>query len=152
AHADILSIDFAAVRAAPGVIGVRTNEDVPGVNDVSSAHVHDEPAFALGKVQFWGQPLFAVVAETRDPARRAEHLARIEYRDLPFALDVRAAQAAGGKLVTKPLKLERGEVEAGLAAAPRRVQGAVTIGGQDHFYLEGQIAMAVPGEDEDVIV
>ncbi|MFC3703461.1 xanthine dehydrogenase molybdopterin binding subunit [Devosia honganensis] len=152
AHADILSIDFAAVRAAPGVIGVLTNEDVPGVNDVSSAHVHDEPVFALGKVQFWGQPLFAVVAETRDQARRAAHLARIEYRDLPFALDVRAAQAAGGKLVTKPLKLERGEVEAGLAAAPRRVQGAVTIGGQDHFYLEGQIAMAVPGEDEDVTV
>ncbi|HTM79066.1 MAG TPA: xanthine dehydrogenase molybdopterin binding subunit, partial [Devosia sp.] len=108
--------------------------------------------FAPGLVQFWGQPLFAVVAETRDQARRAAHLAKVEYRDLPALLNVRAAQAAGGRMVTTPLKLERGDVAADLAAAPRRLKGTVTIGGQDHFYLEGQIALAVPGEDEDVIV
>lgn len=152
AHAEIVSIDLDAVKAAPGVIGVLTAADVPGENDVSPSHKHDEPVFATGTVRFWGQPMFAVVAETRDLARRAAHLAKVEYRDLPFLPDVRAAQAAGGKLVTEPLKLERGDVEAGLAAAPRRVRGAITIGGQDHFYLEGQIALAVPGEDEDVTV
>src|SRR5690606_32577255 len=125
-------------------------EDIPGENDVSPSHKHDEPIFATGEVHFWGQPLFAVIAETRDQARRAAHLAVIEYRDLPALLDVRSAQAAGGRLVTEPLKLERGDVAAGLAAAPRRVKGSIAIGGQDHFYLEGQIAMAVPGEDEDV--
>jgi len=151
-HAEITAMDFAAVLAAPGVIGVLTNEDVPGEVDISSAHVHDEPLFAQGEVHFWGQPLFAVVAQTRDAARRAATLARIEYRELPFLPDVRAAQAAGGRQVTAPLKLERGDVAAGLAAAPRRTQGAITIGGQDHFYLEGQIALAVPGEDEDVTV
>jgi len=149
-HAEIVSMDFSQVLAAPGVIGVLTNADVPGELDISSAHMHDEPLFADGVVHFWGQPVFAVVAETRDQARRAAHLARIEYRELPFFTDVRSAQAAGGRLVTPPLKLERGDVEAGLAAAPRRVQGAIAIGGQDHFYLEGQIALAVPGEDEDV--
>ncbi|KQX40220.1 aldehyde oxidase [Devosia sp. Root436] len=152
AHAEIVSVDLAATKAAPGVIGVLTSEDIPGENDVSPSHKHDEPVFAEGKVQFWGQPLFAVVAETRDQARRAAHLARIEYRDLPHALDVRAAQAAGGALVTEPLKLERGDVAAGLAEAKHRVKGSIAIGGQDHFYLEGQIAMAVPGEDEDVTV
>ena len=67
---------------------------------MSPSHMHDEPIFADGKVHFWGQPVFAVIAETRDQARRAAHLAKIEYRDLPFHTDVRAAQAAGGKLVT----------------------------------------------------
>ena len=152
AHAEIVGIDYAAVKASPGVIGVLTAADIPGENDVSPSHKHDEPIFAIGKVHFWGQPIFAVVAETRDQARRAAHLAKVEYRDLPFATNVRAAQEAGGKLVTEPLKLERGDVEAGLAAAPRRIKSSVTIGGQDHFYLEGQIALAVPGEDEDVTV
>jgi xanthine dehydrogenase large subunit len=151
-HAEIVSIDYSAVRAAPGVIGVLTAEDIPGENDVSPSHKHDEPIFAISKVHFWGQPLFAVIAETRDQARRAAHLAKVEYKDLPFINTVRQAQEAGGKLVTEPLKLERGEVEAGLQAAPLRVQGSIEIGGQDHFYLEGHIAMAVPGEDEDVTV
>ena len=149
-HAEIVGMDFSSVLAAPGVLGVLTNADVPGVLDISSAHMHDEPVFADGVVHFWGQPVFAVIAETRDQAKRAAHLAKIEYKDLPFHTDVRSAQAAGGKLVTPPLKLERGDVKAGLAGAPLRVRGAVTIGGQDHFYLEGQIALAIPGEDEDV--
>ena len=151
-HAQIVNIDFSATKAAPGVIGVLTGEDIPGENDVSPAHKHDEPVFAIGKVHFWGQPLFAVIAETRDQARRAAHLAKVEYRDLPFATDVRSAQAAGGVLVTEPLTLTRGDLETGMAGAPRRLKGSVTIGGQDHFYLEGQISMAIPGEDEDVIV
>lgn len=152
AHAEIINIDFSATKAAPGVIGVLTGDDIPGENDVSPSHKHDEPIFACGKVQFWGQPLFAVIAETRDQARRAAHLVKVTYKDLPVSLDVRAAQAAGGALVTEPLKLERGDVAAGMAAAPRRVKGSMVIGGQDHFYLEGQISMAVPGEDEDVTV
>ncbi|KFL32019.1 aldehyde oxidase [Devosia riboflavina] len=151
-HAEIVGMDFSEVLKAPGVIGVLTNDDVPGELDISSAHVHDEPLFAQGVTHFWGQPLFAVVAETRDEARRATHLAKVEYKDLSYFTDVRSAQAAGGKLVTPPLKLERGDVKAGLAGAPHRAKGAITIGGQDHFYLEGQIALAVPGEDEDVIV
>jgi xanthine dehydrogenase large subunit len=152
AHAEIASIDLEAVRRAPGAVGVLTAADIPGENDVSPSHKHDEPVFAEKEVHFWGQPLFAVIGATREAARRAAHKAVIEYRDLDFIPDVRAAQAAGGKLVTEPLKLERGDVEAGLAGAPRRLKGAITIGGQDHFYLEGQIALAIPGEDEDVTV
>jgi xanthine dehydrogenase large subunit len=152
AHAEIGSVDLEAVRAAPGVVGVLTADEVPGANDISSAHLHDEPVFATGEVRYWGQPLFAVVATTREAARRASRLAKIEYRDLPHMIDVDAARANGGRLVTAPLKLERGDVAAGMAKAQRHLRGTMLIGGQEHFYLEGQVAMAVPGEDEDVTV
>ncbi|MGV3491793.1 MAG: xanthine dehydrogenase molybdopterin binding subunit [Devosia sp.] len=151
-HADIASIDLSAVRTAPGVVDVLTAEDVPAENDISSVHKHDEPVFATTRVVTWGQPLFAVIGTTREAARRAAKLVKIEYRDLPHFTDVDGAIAAGGRLVTEPLKLERGDADAGLAASPRRVKGRVRIGGQEHFYLESQAALAVPGEDDEVTV
>ena len=112
AHGKILSMDLSRVRQAPGVVTVLTVEDVPGVNDVSPTGRHDEPVFPAEKVEFHGQPLFAVVAETRDAARRAAELADVDYEVLPHALDPVAAEQAGMPLVTDPLKLERGDVEA----------------------------------------
>lgn len=152
ANGEIVEMNLDAVRAAPGVIGVLTTEDIPGHNDVSPSGLNDEPIFARGRVEFWGQPMFAVVAETRELARRAAHLAKVTYKEEPFATDIAASRAAGGTLVTKGMKLERGDVAKGMASAPRRVKGTVTMGGQDHFYLEGQIAMAVPGEDDEITV
>lgn len=151
AHAEIVSLDLSAVRTAPGVVGVLTAEDIPH-NDVSPVGKHDDPVFATGRVEFHGQPLFAVVAETRDAARRAAKLARVEYRPLPHVTDVAEAIAADYPFVTEPLKLERGDVAAAMAAAPRRLKGVQRVGGQDHFYLEGMIAFAIPGEDDDVTV
>jgi len=81
AHAEIVSIDLSAVKSAPGVVWVITAEDVPGFNDVASTGQHDEPLLATTAVQFHGQIVFAVIAETRDQARRAAKLAKIEYRD-----------------------------------------------------------------------
>jgi len=151
-HADIVSMILDEVRRAPGVVGVLTADDVPAENDISSVHKHDEPVFATTRVVTWGQPLFAVIGTTREAARRAAKLAKIEYRDLEFFTDVDGALAAGGKLVTEPLKLERGDADAGLATSPRRVKGRVRIGGQEHFYLESQAALAVPGEDDEVTI
>lgn len=150
AHGRITAMDFSAVRAAPGVIDVLTADDVPGINDISPNHLDDEPILAPGLVQFHGQPVFAVIAETRNQARRAAALARIDYEVLPHALDPISARDAGMGYVTAPLTLKRGEPAPALAAAPRRIKGRFTVGGQDHFYLEGQIAMAIPGEDEDM--
>lgn len=151
-HADIVSMDLDAVRKAPGVVAVLTAADVPAENDVSSVHKHDEPVFASKRVSTWGQPLFAVIGRTRDDARRAAKLAKIEYAELPFFTDVDSAIAAGGKVVTEPLKLERGDVEAGFAASQHRVKGQVRIGGQEHFYLESQAALAIPGEDNELTI
>ncbi len=152
AHADIVSIDLSAVLAAPGVVGVLGADDIPGSNDVSPTGLHDEPIFATDKVEFWGQPVFAVVAETRDAARRAAKLAKIGYKKLPHAISVADAQQAGYPNVTAPLKLERGDVVTALASAPNRISGQMEVGGQDHMYLEGHIAFAIPGEDEDVSI
>src|SRR5690606_36716511 len=70
----------------------------------------------------------------------------------PLAPDIAASRAAGAPLVTDGMKLERGDVAAGLAGAKHRITGSMEMGGQDHFYLEGQIAMALPGEDDEVTV
>ncbi|MBC7310864.1 MAG: xanthine dehydrogenase molybdopterin binding subunit, partial [Rhizobium sp.] len=150
AHAEILSMDLSAVKAYPGVVCVLTASDVPGVNDVSSGGRHDEPLLAEDKVEFHGQPVFAVIAETRDAARRAARLARIEYRDLPFWTDVDAALENDAPLVTPGMVLKRGEPEAELDKAEHRLQGSMRIGGQEHFYLESHIALAIPGEDDEV--
>jgi xanthine dehydrogenase large subunit len=152
AHARVLAMDLSEVMTAPGVIGVVTADDIPGENDISPVHRHDDPIFATGVTRFHGQPLFAVAGTTREAARLAARRVRVTYEDLPAILDIDQARAAGGELVVEPLTLERGEVEVALKAAPRRLKGAMRIGGQDHFYLEGQIALAIPGEDGDMSV
>lgn len=152
AHAKIVSLDLDAVCAAPGVIAVLTAADIPGANDISSTGKRDEPLLADKLVSYHSQPIFAVVAENRDAARRACALAKVAYEDLPPVVTIEDARRAKADFVTEPLKLERGDVASAMRAAPRRVKGAMTIGGQEHFYLESQVAMAVPGEDEDVTV
>ena len=152
AHGLIKSMDLEAVLAAPGVIGVLTAADVPGCNDISPTGQNDEPVFPVDKTEFHGQPLFAVIATSRDAARRATELAKIDYEVLPHALDPVSAMGAGYPHVTAPLKLERGDIAPAFDSAKNRIQGRMTIGGQDHMYLEGQIAFAIPGEDDDVAV
>ena len=152
AHAEIKNIDLDDVLAAKDVVGVITADDIPGVNDISPTGLNDEPVFPTDKIEFHGQPLFAVVAKTRDAARRAAELAKVEYKALDHALDPLAAQEADYPYVTKPLKLERGDVDAGLANAPQKLTGRLEIGGQDHMYLEGHIALALPGEDDEMII
>ncbi|MYZ49758.1 xanthine dehydrogenase molybdopterin binding subunit [Propylenella binzhouense] len=150
AHARVAAIDLAPVRAAPGVVAVLSAGDIPGENDCSPVF-HDDPVFAEGEVQYAGQSLFAVAAVTREAARAAAALARIEYEDLPALLTVDDALAADADLLP-PHEMRLGDPEAAIAAAPRRLAGTIRVGGQDHFYLEGQIAYAVPGEGEDVLV
>ncbi len=152
AHGILKSVDLSAVRAAPGVIAVLTHEDVPGVNDISPSYMHDDPVLAAGKVEFHGQPIFCVIAETREQARRAARLAKIEYEELPADIDIWDLDVSTHKQVVTPLTLKRGDASAALADAPRRVTGRMRLGGQDHFYLEGQVSLAVPGEDDEVIV
>ncbi len=152
AHGRITKLDLAEVRAAPGVVAVLTAADIPGRNDVSPTGLDDEPIFTDDLVQYHGQPIFAVVAETRDLARRACGLAQIGYDTLPHAIDIDAADAAAYPDVTAPLTLQRGDAAPALAVAPHRITGRMRVGGQDHMYLEGQIAMAIPGEDDEVTV
>ncbi|MFA5123274.1 xanthine dehydrogenase molybdopterin binding subunit [Zavarzinia sp.] len=149
AHARVLALDISAVAAAPGVVAVLTGADIPDGIDISPVHAHDEPLLARDEVLFYGHPLFVVAAETRDAARRAARLAKVTYEDLPFAADIEAARPLGA-LVCTPMTLNRGEAAAALATAPRTLEGRVVVGGQEHFYLESQIALAIPGEGDEI--
>ena len=145
AHAVVRSIDLSAVRSAPGVVAVLTAADIPGENDCGPI-VHDDPILADGLVQYVGQPMFAVVADSHDAARRAARRAKIDYDVLPAVLTPQEAKRQQS-YVLPPLHLKRGEPAAALAAAPRRLGGEFFVGGQEQFYLEGQISYAVPKED-----
>ena len=150
AHGRVRSLDLAAVLEFPGVVAVALAADVPGENNYGSA-VHDDPIFAPDLVQYAGQPLFAVAADTYTTARKAARRARVEYEPLPAILDIRAALAAQAAVLPVQ-RITRGRPQEALAEAPHRMQGTVHMGGQDHFYLEGQIAIAVPQEDGAMLV
>lgn len=152
AHGRIRAMDLSAVRAAPGVVAVLTAADVPGENDISPTGRHDEPILTDELVQFFGQPIFCVIAETRDQARCATLKAEVTYEELPVTVDIGALDPLSDKLVTPPLTLKRGEAGEAISQSPHRIKGRMRVGGQDHFYLEGHIAMAIPGEDGDVTV
>jgi len=150
AHARIESMDLSAVRAAPGVMDVVAAGDIPGENNAGAA-VHDEPLLAEGEVLYAGQPVFAVAAESRAQAIAAAEKARIEYTPLEAILTIDQARAAGSRIEDCQV-MARGDAAKAIAEAPRRLQGRIEVGGQDHFYLEGQVAMALPQEDSDVLV
>ncbi len=150
ARGAIRSVDLDLVRAAPGVVAVLTATDIPGANDCSPAFGGD-PILAAGEILFHGQVVFAVVAETRDAARRAARLARIDVEPLVPRVTVDDGLAAGAEVLA-PYEFRRGEPAPAIAAAPRRLEGVVRIGGQEHFYLEGQAALAVPGEADEMRV
>jgi xanthine dehydrogenase large subunit len=150
AHGHVRKLDITPVLAMPGVHTVALPADIPGENNYGSV-VHDDPIFADKLVQYAGQPIFAVAASSHLMARKAARAALVEYDPLPAILDVRAALAANSHVLPTE-RIVRGDPHAQLSRAPRRLAGSVTIGGQDHFYLEGQIAVALPQEDGTFLI
>jgi xanthine dehydrogenase large subunit len=144
ARGRITRLDLAAVKAAPGVVAVLTAKDVPGVNDVSPV-AGDDPLFAEESVEFNGQVIFAVVAETRDAARRAVRKAIIEIAEETPLVSVDEALKADADIMPD-YAFRRGDPGEALAEGPARIEGSIRIGGQEHFYLEGQAALAIPEE------
>ncbi len=146
AHGVITAMDLSVVRAAPGVVLVLSAEDFPEMPDCSPS-VHDEPLLATGTVHHVGQPVFLVVAETHLAARKAARLGRITYEERPALLTVEQALAANSRFEKGPILWSKGDAGAAIAAAPQVIEGEFEVGGQEHFYLEGQIAAALPQED-----
>jgi xanthine dehydrogenase large subunit len=149
AHGVIEQLDLAPVRAMPGVVAVLTARDIPGPNDCGPL-VHDDPILAGepgDTLRYLGQPVFIVVARTRHEARQAAALARrvVVAKVLPPLITAEAAHAAG-QYVLPPMHLVRGDARAAIDAAPRRLRQRIHLGGQEQFYLEGQIAYALPAE------
>ena len=152
AHGQLVSIDVAGLRALPGVFGILTAKDIPGVNDCG-AIIHDEPILAKGTVQYLGQPMFAVLSDNRDTARRVAARAKdfVQITPLPALLTPEAAHAAQ-QYVVPPMQLKRGDAEQALQSAPHRLSQTFHLGGQEQFYLEGQISYAIPKENNSLLV
>ncbi|MFT7774670.1 xanthine dehydrogenase molybdopterin binding subunit [Roseateles sp.] len=146
AHGRLLGIDLEHIRRMPGVIAVLSAADIPAENNCGPL-LHDDPILAAGELRYVGQPVFAVVATNREMARRAAALAKqaIQAEPLPPVLTALDAHAKG-QYVLPPMHLTRGEPGEHLANAPQRLQGSWSLGGQEQFYLEGQISLAVPQE------
>ncbi len=151
AKGKITSLNLDAVRAAPGVIGVLTAADIPGHNDCSPA-LGDDPILADGRIDFHGQVIFAVIATTREAARQAALLARIEIAAETPAVTVDDAITMQTADVLPAYGFGRGDVAEALAASTWRQEESFLIGGQEHFYLEGQVAFAMPDEQGGMIV
>ena len=149
AHAKLTSVNLDAVRAADGVIEVLTAADLPAENDVSPS-AHDEPMLAAETVHFVGQPIFLVVATSHRAARLAAQLGAIEYDELPALLTIDEAMAADSKL-EDAMTFQNGDADGAMATSDNQVEGSMEVGGQEHFYLEGQAASAQPNEG-DVLV
>lgn len=150
AHARVVRLDLSRVLAEPGVHAVLTSDDIPGKNSCGPVK-DDDPILAPMYVQYAGQALFAIAADTVDQARKAARLAIIEYEELPAIIDARAAvRAASFVLPSETLK--RGNSGAAIARSEHRLKGSIDLGGQDQFYLEGQIAVAIPKEDGEFFI
>jgi xanthine dehydrogenase large subunit len=145
------ALDLEAVRAAPGVVAVIEAADLDPMPDCSPS-LHDEPLLCDGTIHYAGQALYLVVADSHLNARRAARLHRATVTEAVPILTVDQALAAEAWFDGGPRVWSDGDVDAGLAAAPHRLEGTLEIGGQEHFYLEGQAALALPGEGGEMHV
>jgi xanthine dehydrogenase large subunit len=150
ARGQLVKLDLDAVKAYPGVRCVLTAQDIPGENNCGPV-LHDDPLLATDEVLFYGQVLFVVAADTREAAREAVRLAKVDYAAATPILDIDAAVAAES-WVLPPFSLERGAVADAFGKAPHTLKGKASVGGQEHFYLEGQISYAQPREDQSLHV
>jgi xanthine dehydrogenase large subunit len=150
AHARIVSIDASAARAMGGVRGIATAADIPGHNDIGPIF-ENEPVLADGVADYAGAPVAAVAADTYDQARAAAAAVKVEYEELTPVLDIEDALERE-QYTYPPQIMTHGDPEAAITGAAHRIEGELRCGGQDHFYLESNVALAVPRDDGDLDV
>lgn len=150
AHGTLTGLDLDKVRAYPGVVAVLSAADIPGENNVGPV-LKDDPILVDRAIEFHGQALFAVAADTLHAARLAARLDVATIDPLPALLTIDEALAANSHILP-PQRMARGDAAGAIAKAAHRLTGSLTMGGQDHFYLEGQISLAIPTEDGGVLI
>lgn len=151
AHGTLCAVNLDKVRAAPGVIDVLLAADLPYANDVSPS-AHDEPLLADGTVHYVGQPIFAVIATSHLAARAAARAGKVKIDPRPAILSIDEALAANSRFEDGPRIYSKGDVDAALGSAAHVLTGRFEVGGQEHFYLEGQAALVLPQENGDMVV
>ncbi len=147
----IKTMNLEPAKSAPGVIAVLTADDLPHDCDVSPS-AHDEPLLAEGTVHHAGQPVFLVIATSHLAARYAATLGDVQIDETRPILTIEDALAADSRFEEGPRVYQKGDAAKALDGAAQRLDGSITMGGQEHFYLEGQAALALPQEDGDMVV
>jgi xanthine dehydrogenase large subunit len=150
AHGNLKKVDYRAALVMPGVVDVVLSQDIPG-DPILGAFAHDEPVLAIHSVQHVGQVIGLVLAESVMQARRAAQAVKLDIEALPAVLSARSAHAQQS-YVLPPVKVRRGEPETALKNSKHLLAGNFEVGGQEHFYLEGQIAYVVPLEQQQWLV
>jgi xanthine dehydrogenase large subunit len=143
------SVDLSAVESAANVVAVLRADDVPGTLDISPTHAGDDPLLAKDRIRFFGEPIFAVVARSYQDARRASRLAKIDIDSEDPILTIEDALNTQS-FVSESKQMQRNDWQAAIEQAPHRLHGTTVSGSQDHFYLEGQVSLAIPQEDGGV--
>jgi xanthine dehydrogenase large subunit len=150
AHGRLLGLDTSAAGSAPGVVALVTAADIPGRNEIAAVG-EGEKLLADATVEYAGQPVAAIAARTLDEARAAAAMVRPAIAELPAIFSVEDALTRQS-LLLPPATVARGDAPRALTRAPHRLAGELRCGGQEHFYLEGQVAFAIPGEDGELVV
>jgi xanthine dehydrogenase large subunit len=150
AHASIVSFDLSKALAVEGVEAILTAEDIPGENQMGPV-ILDEPCLADTKVEFVGQGIFLIAARDEETACQAARLIKIEYDPLPAVLSIESAMQAGLRL-SGERKIETGDVATAFKSAKNILTGELKTGAQEHWYLETQSCVAVPGEADEMLV
>ena len=146
----IKKIDYKDVLSSEGVVDIITEKDIEGINDVGPIFKGDK-IFTSKNIEYYGQPIFAVIAKTNNLAKKAALKVKI---DLKISKPIVSIEEALKKksFVLKPKHLTRGNIKDGFKKSDNILKGKLYSGGQDHFYLEGQIAMTIPQEDNNFLV
>jgi len=150
AHAKIKKINLDKVKISEGVISVVTYLDIPGRNDVGPVFDGD-PIFPKKKVEYYGQPLFAVAATSMELARKAVLKAKIDYQELKPIITIKDALKKN-KLLFKPRVIKKGNPSQKINKSKNKLSGSFTTGSQEHFYLEGQVSLVIPKEDNNFLI
>ena len=150
AHAKSVKLDLAKVKAAPGVRDVIVAADIPGHRDIGPVFPGD-PLLVEDTIEFYGQVLFAVLADSYEQARKAARLAQVSCEELPALISIEEGLQAQ-QFVRPSHQQQRGDWESALDGAPMRLQGEFRSGGQEQLYLEGQASLCVPQEDGGMLV
>jgi len=146
----VVSLNLDAVRSAPGVVDVLSFQDLPALTDLGPVFPGD-PLFVERQVEFLGQAIFAVAARSIKQAQQAVQLADIHYQEKPPLLDLQ--QAIDEEIfVRPPHTMQRGDASSAIEAAPHKLSGVLHVGGQEHFYLEGQVARCIPEDNGGVTI
>ncbi len=148
AHANIKSINTKKALELDGVKAIVSYKDIPGANQMGPVF-HDEICLAEKEVSFIGQVILLIAAESKEIARKAEKLIEINYEQLEAIVDLETA-IQKNNLLHPPRKIECGNIDSAFKDSMQIIDGSLKTGGQEHWYLETQSCLAIPGEGKEI--